>query len=52
MAERALEMMIERAADRKTFGKRLLRHVSTFSVHKEGERERERERERELLYVA
>ena len=29
MAERALEMMCERAAERKTFGKRLLRHVST-----------------------
>ena len=28
MAERALEMMCTRAAERKTFGKRLLRHVS------------------------
>ena len=37
MAERALEMMIERAADRKTFGKRLLRHVR---IGKEGGRER------------
>jgi alkylation response protein AidB-like acyl-CoA dehydrogenase len=41
MAERALEMMIERAADRKTFGKRLLRHVSPVRREKWGERERE-----------
>ena len=27
MAERALEMMIERAASREAFGKKLLRHV-------------------------
>ena len=27
MAERALAMMIERAANRETFGKKLLRHV-------------------------
>jgi hypothetical protein len=43
MAERALEMMIERAADRKTFGKRLLRHVSLIIIDEKrngGERER------------
>ena len=39
MAERALEMMIERAADRKTFGKRLLRHVSFAVIEKRRERE-------------
>ncbi len=33
MAERALEMTCERAAARKTFGKRLLGHVSVaFSL--------------------
>ena len=47
MAERALEMMIERAADRKTFGKRLLRHVSRYKLCNKGMCKRERERERE-----
>ena len=40
MAERALEMMIERAADRKTFGKRLLRCVSIIG-HLQEKREKE-----------
>ncbi len=32
MAERALEMMCARAANRKAFGKSLLRHVSTMAA--------------------
>ena len=40
MAERGLELMVARGAHRKTFGKRLLRHVSCgWKIEEGGARE-------------